>query len=85
MFYVIDMCETIWPCYGTFIDESGDVQFILECTDGSLIKTNAVPGFYKVYHDKGLEKSINDAMQKSISILDKYTENPDFVKNRGFY
>ena len=71
MFYVIDMCETIWPCYGTFIDESGDIQFILECTDGSLIKTNAVLGFYKIYHDKGLEKSINDAMHRAIMIINE--------------
>lgn len=71
MFYVIDMCETIWPCYGTFIDESGDIQFILECTDGTLIKTNSVPGFYKVYHDKGLEKSVNDAMQRAIMIINE--------------
>lgn len=50
MFKIIDLLGTIWPCYGTFIDDAGNVQFIIEFSDGSLGKTNSIPGIYKIYH-----------------------------------
>lgn len=50
MFEIIDLCGTIWPCYGTFIDEDGDIQFIIEYSDGTIGRTNASDGFYKIYH-----------------------------------
>lgn len=54
MFEIIDLCGTIWPCYGTFIDEDGDIQFIIEYSDGTIGRTNASDGFYKIYHKEGI-------------------------------
>lgn len=50
MFEIIDLCGTIWPCYGTFVDKDGDIQFIIEYSDGTISKTNSSDGFYKIYH-----------------------------------
>lgn len=51
MFKVIDMCDCIHDAYGTFIDEDGDVQFILCNSDGIFYKTNSIKGYYKLYED----------------------------------
>ena len=49
MFKVIDMCGDIHIAYGTFLDEDGDIQFILCNSDGEFYKTNKCKGFYKLY------------------------------------
>ena len=49
MFKVIDMCGNVDIAYGTFIDEDGNIQFILCDSDGEFYKTNKCKGFYKLY------------------------------------
>ena len=50
MFKVIDILGHIHEAYGTFLDEDGDIQFILcRNSDGVFYKTNKVAGFYKLY------------------------------------
>lgn len=49
MFKVIDIYENVNIAYGTFIDEDGDIQFILCDSDGEFYKTNKCEGFYKLY------------------------------------
>ena len=49
MFQVVDALGCVHDAYGTFIDEDGDIQFIL-CDDfGDFYKTDFVEGFYKLY------------------------------------
>lgn len=49
MFKIIDACGEVHIAYGTFIDEDGDVQFILCNSDGEFYKTNSVKDYYKLY------------------------------------
>ena len=49
MFKIIDMCGNVDIAYGTFIDEYGNIQFILCDSDGEFYKTNKCKGFYKLY------------------------------------
>ena len=49
MFQVIDGLGNIYDAYGTFIDEDGDIQFVLCGNSGEFFKTNHVEGFYKLY------------------------------------
>jgi len=56
MFKIIDMCDFIHDAYGTFIDEDGDIQFILCNSDGEFYKTNQCKGFYKLYKEPQNEK-----------------------------
>lgn len=49
MFQVIDELGNIYDAYGTFIDEDGDIQFVLCSNSGEFFKTNHVEGFYKLY------------------------------------
>lgn len=41
MFKIIDMCGNVYKAYGTFIDEDGNIQFVL-CDEitGEFYKTN---------------------------------------------
>lgn len=52
MFKVIDILGNIHEAYGTFVDELGDVQFILCNSDGDFYKTDTVSGFYRLYREK---------------------------------
>lgn len=51
MFKVIDVCGFVHDAYGTFIDEDGDVQFILCRCDGKFYKTNSIAGYYQLYKE----------------------------------
>ena len=49
MFKVIDLCGYIYDAYGTFLDNDGDIQFILCDSDGEFYKTNSIAGYYRLY------------------------------------
>ena len=49
MFKIIGMDGCIHKAYGTFIDEDGDIQFILCDSDGVFYKTNATSRYYRLY------------------------------------
>lgn len=49
MFQVIDGCGYIHDAFGTFLDEDGDIQFILCDGLGNFFKTNNVEGYYRLY------------------------------------
>ena len=49
MFKVIDALGIIHEVYGTFLDDDGDVQFILCDNSGNFYKTNTIEGYYKLY------------------------------------
>lgn len=51
MFQVIDLCGYIYDAYGTFLDNDGDVQFILCRDDGTFFKTDSIAGYYKLYKE----------------------------------
>ncbi|MBR4983953.1 MAG: hypothetical protein IKY94_15510 [Lachnospiraceae bacterium] len=51
MFKVIDLCGYIYDAYGTFIDDGGDIQFILCASDGEFYKTNSIAGYYRLYKE----------------------------------
>ena len=51
MFKVIDMCDCIHDAYGTFIDEDGDIQFILCNSFGEFYKTDSIKGYYRLYEE----------------------------------
>lgn len=51
MFKIIDLCGYIYDAYGAFVDQDGDVQFILCHSDGTFYKTNATDGYYKLYKE----------------------------------
>lgn len=51
MFKVIDLLVYIHDAYGTFIDEDGDIQFILCDSDGCFYKTHMMNGYYKLYKE----------------------------------
>ena len=51
MFKVIDMCGNVRDAYGTFLDENGDIQFILCDSFGEFYKTNKSAGYYKLYKE----------------------------------
>lgn len=49
MFKIIDALGIVHDAYGTFIDDNGDIQFILcDCT-GEFYKTNCIAGSYRLY------------------------------------
>lgn len=50
MFKVIDILGYVHEVYGTFVDEDGEVQFILCNGDGEFYKTNNAKGYYKLYN-----------------------------------
>lgn len=53
MFKVIDILGNIHEAYGTFVDEDGNIQFILcRNSDGVFYKTNMVAGFYRLYREE---------------------------------
>lgn len=52
MFQVVDALGYVHDAYGAFIDEYGDVQFILCDGCGDFFKTESVEGFYKLYRGK---------------------------------
>ena len=56
MFQVIDELGYVYDAYGTFVDECGDVQFILCDTSCNFYKTTHVGGYFKLY--KGNEQNI---------------------------
>ena len=49
MFKVIDDLGIVHVAYGTFIDEDGDIQFILCNSYGEFYKTNCAAGQIKLY------------------------------------
>jgi len=49
MFKVINLCGDIYDAYGTFVDEDGDIQFILCNSLGEFFKTDDIAGFYELY------------------------------------
>ena len=49
MFQVVDALGYVHDAYGTFVDEWGDIQFILCDGSGKFYTTNHVEGFYKLY------------------------------------
>lgn len=49
MFKVIDICGYIHDAFGTFIDEDGDIQFILCDSSGKFYKTDACKDYYILY------------------------------------
>lgn len=51
MFKVIDLCGYIYDAYGTFLDNDGDIQFILCDSFGEFFKTNSTKGYYKLYKE----------------------------------
>ena len=51
MFQVIDACGYIHDAYGTFIDNDGDVQFILCDHSGKFYKTDCIAGYYQLYKE----------------------------------
>ena len=52
MFRVIDALNIVHEAYGTYVDDDGDVQFILCDNFGNFYKTNKVKGYYKLYDAK---------------------------------
>ena len=52
MFQIIDILGYIHDCYGTFVDEYGDIQFILCDSSGKFYKTDKIAGFYSLYTDE---------------------------------
>ena len=50
MFKVIGLCDDVYDCYGTFIDEDGNIQFVLCDKDGEFFKTNKIKRYYKLYN-----------------------------------
>lgn len=55
MFQVIDGLGHVYDAYGTFLDEDGDIQFILCDDSGEFFKTDLVEGFYKLYKETDLK------------------------------
>jgi hypothetical protein len=51
MFKVIDLFGCIYDAYGTFIDNDGDIQFILCAGDGGFYKTDSIAGYYRLYKE----------------------------------
>ena len=49
MFKVVDALGIVHDAYGAFVDEDGDIQFILCDSRGKFFKTEHVEGFYKLY------------------------------------
>ena len=49
MFKVIDACGRVHDAYGTFLDEDGDIQFILSDVSGEFYKTDHIKGFFRLY------------------------------------
>ena len=56
MFRIVGANGEIRDCYGCFVDEEGDVQFIIAKSDGTLIKTNNIEGYWKIEMKGGEEK-----------------------------
>ena len=52
MFQVVDLLGNVYDAYGAFVDEDGDIQFILCNSLGEFFKTNNVPGYYQLYKSK---------------------------------
>ncbi len=53
MFQVTDLLDHVYDAYGTFLDEEGDIQFILCDAQGNFFKTSVVPGYYTLYKNDG--------------------------------
>lgn len=54
MFKVINKFGHIYEAYGTFIDDDGDVQFILsDPSSGIFFSTNKPHGYYRLYREGG--------------------------------
>lgn len=51
MFKVIDALGKVHEAYGTFIDDDGDIQFILCDYGGRFYKTNHTAGYYQLYEE----------------------------------
>ena len=51
MFQVIDALGYVYDAYGTFIDEYGDIQFILCDNSGRFYKTEHIKDFYRLYKE----------------------------------
>lgn len=49
MFKIVDIYGCVHDAYGTFIDNSGYIQFILCDNNGEFYKTDKMDGFYKLY------------------------------------
>jgi hypothetical protein len=49
MFKVIDAMGCIHDAYGTFLDEDGDIQFILCDNSGKFYKTEHIEGSFRLY------------------------------------
>lgn len=49
MFQVIDALGYVHNAYGTFVDEDGDVQFILCDSSGRFRRTDQISDFYRLY------------------------------------
>ena len=52
MFQVVDLLGDVYDAYGTFVDEDGDIQFILCNSLGEFFKTASMPGYYQLYKSK---------------------------------
>ena len=52
MFKVVDLLGYIYDAYGTFIDEDGDIQFILCDRFGNFYKTDSYKNYYKLYKEQ---------------------------------
>jgi hypothetical protein len=55
MFQVIDALGYVHDAYGTFLDEDGDIQFILCDNSGRFFKTDHIEGFYKLHKEADLK------------------------------
>lgn len=51
MFKVIDALGNVHDAYGTFIDDDGDIQFILCDRWGEFYKTDYMAGYYRLYKE----------------------------------
>ena len=52
MFKVIDKAGHIHDAYGTFLDEDGDIQFILCDGSGKFYKTEHIEGYFRLYTEE---------------------------------
>ena len=51
MFKVVDALGIVHDAYGAFVDDNGDIQFILCDYDGRFYKTNHIAGSYQLYEE----------------------------------
>ena len=74
MFKVIDDCGNIYEAYGTFIDEYGEIQFILCDRNGSFYKTSVVSGTYMLCTE---ENVLNKKFPKIKKDYEKFIKTED--------